>query len=63
MQTMKALRLSYVALCLLTMLVISGCGQKGPLYRDAPVAVDVPEGAPDVSEAVDDARDNEKTAH
>ncbi|MFV8571935.1 LPS translocon maturation chaperone LptM [Marinobacter sp. SBS5] len=63
MQTMRARRLGYVALCLLAMLVMSGCGQKGPLYREAPVAVDVPAAVSEVPETDTGALGDEQTAH
>ncbi|MCK0106898.1 lipoprotein [Marinobacter sp. S0848L] len=60
MQTMKALRLGYAALCLLAIVAVSGCGQKGPLYREAPVAADVSETASKEPATVSNARDNEQ---
>jgi len=37
-----------VALSVFVVLMVSGCGQKGPLYRDAPV----PDAAPPVPDAL-----------
>ena len=60
MQTMKALRLGYAALGLLAIFAVSGCGQKGPLYREAPVAVDVSEAASNEPVTDSDARDKQQ---
>ncbi|WP_323754429.1 LPS translocon maturation chaperone LptM [Marinobacter sp.] len=62
MQTKKALRSGSVTLCLLAMLVVSGCGQKGPLYREAPAAVGVSEAASGRAEAGSDGRDSDHAA-
>ncbi|MBJ6135983.1 LPS translocon maturation chaperone LptM [Marinobacter litoralis] len=61
MQTKKSLRLGYVTSCLLVIFAVSGCGQKGPLYRDAPVAIDAVEAESERAETADD-RDNEPMA-
>lgn len=60
MQTMKALRLGYAALCLLAIFAVSGCGQKGPLYRETPVAVDVSDTASKEPAIDSDARDTQQ---
>ncbi len=62
MQTMKALRLGYAALCLLAIFAVSGCGQKGPLYREAPVAVDASGIASQEPATDSDARDDQQKA-
>ncbi len=60
MQTMKALRFGYATLCLLAIFAVSGCGQKGPLYREAPVAVDASEIASKEPATDSDARDDQQ---
>ncbi|WP_372965056.1 LPS translocon maturation chaperone LptM [Marinobacter sp.] len=63
MQAALLRRAGYAALLLLAIFAVSGCGQKGPLYREAPRDVVVPAPEAERPQASDDYRQGEATMH
>jgi len=59
MQAVQMRRPGIATLLLLVTFVITGCGQKGPLYREAPSDVVAPPAAAPAQHADDDGRESE----